>query len=60
MRIKREKDTLREIVQQVTDFQDIISSIGDGISIQDTDFKILYQNQVHKNMIGEHKNTGKD
>ncbi len=35
----------------------IIAAIGDGISIQDRDFRILYQNEVHKNLIGEH--TGK-
>jgi PAS domain S-box-containing protein len=28
--------------------------IGDGISIQDTDFKILYQNKVSKSFIGDH------
>ena len=48
------KITLNELQQQVANFQDIISSIGDGISIQDTDFNILYQNQAHKNMIGDH------
>ena len=28
--------------------------MGDGVSIQDTDFRILYQNQNHKKLIGEH------
>lgn len=32
----------------------IIAAIGDGISIQDTDFKILYQNQSLKDLIGDH------
>jgi PAS domain S-box-containing protein len=32
----------------------IIDAIGDGISIQATDFKILYQNQVNKDMFGDH------
>jgi PAS domain-containing protein len=32
----------------------IIAGIGDGVSIQDTEFKILYQNQAHKNIIGDH------
>jgi PAS domain S-box-containing protein len=32
----------------------IFESIGDGISIQDTNFKILYQNKVHKNLLGNH------
>lgn len=32
----------------------IIAGMGDGISIQDTNFKILYQNEVHKSFVGEH------
>jgi diguanylate cyclase (GGDEF)-like protein/PAS domain S-box-containing protein len=32
----------------------IIAGIGDGVSIQDIDFRILYQNQVHKDIIGDH------
>ena len=32
----------------------IIAAMGDGISIQDRDFRVLYQNQVHRNMIGDH------
>lgn len=33
----------------------IIAAIGDGISIQDTSFKILYQNDIHKSFIGSHE-----
>ncbi len=32
----------------------IIAAIADGISIQDTNFKILYQNQIHKDLAGSH------
>ncbi|MFZ5998678.1 MAG: EAL domain-containing protein [Nitrospirota bacterium] len=32
----------------------VIAAIGCGVSIQDTDYKILFQNQAHKNMVGEH------
>jgi len=32
----------------------IIAAIGDGISIQDTSFKIIYQNRIHKDMMGDH------
>lgn len=32
----------------------IIAAIGDGITIQDTDFKILYQNDIIKDVLGEH------
>jgi hypothetical protein len=32
----------------------VLQAIGDGISIQDTNYKILYQNSKHKSLIGEH------
>jgi PAS domain S-box-containing protein len=32
----------------------IIAAIGDGISIQDRNFKILYENRIHKDMIGDY------
>jgi len=32
----------------------IIAAIGDGISIQDRNFKVLYQNSIHAGMIGKH------
>ena len=32
----------------------IIAGIGDGISIQNRDFKIIYQNDAHINMVGNH------
>jgi signal transduction histidine kinase/DNA-binding response OmpR family regulator len=32
----------------------IIAAIGDGISIQDTNYKIIYQNQVQKELMGDH------
>jgi len=33
----------------------IISAIGDGISIQDTDYRVRYQNTVHQNLVGGDK-----
>jgi len=35
--------------------QGIVDAFGDGISIQDTDFNILYQNSAHKEIIGDHQ-----
>jgi len=32
----------------------IIASIGEGISIQDPDFRVMYQNQHHIDMVGYH------
>lgn len=34
--------------------QGIFEAIGDGINIQDTDFKILYQNKISKDIFGDH------
>ncbi len=32
----------------------IIAAIGEGIIIQDREFRILYQNAIHKTLIGDH------
>jgi signal transduction histidine kinase/ActR/RegA family two-component response regulator len=32
----------------------IIAGIGDGISIQDTNFRVQYQNEIHKDFTGDH------
>ena len=32
----------------------IIAAIGDGISIQDTEYRVLYQNEVHRKLVGDH------
>jgi PAS domain S-box-containing protein len=32
----------------------IIAGMGDGISIQDTDYKVIYQNKVHNDWLGDH------
>jgi len=32
----------------------ILAAMGDAISVLDTDFKVLYQNQAHKELIGDH------
>lgn len=32
----------------------LVSAMGDGISIQDTDLRIIYQNDAHKALAGDH------
>lgn len=32
----------------------IIAALGDGVSIQDRSFRVLFQNEAHKKMVGEH------
>jgi PAS domain S-box-containing protein len=48
------KNQATEQVIKETLEQGIIEAIGDAISIQNPDFKILYQNQAHKDIIGDH------
>lgn len=33
----------------------ILEALSDAISIQDTSFRIIYQNQNHRNLLGEHQ-----
>src|SRR4030067_13270 len=51
--MKEKNKDIEQIIKNLEE-QGILEAIGDGVSIQDTDFKVLYQNQVHKNIIGDH------
>ncbi|HWR73667.1 MAG TPA: PAS domain S-box protein, partial [Nitrospirota bacterium] len=53
-RAKKRPNADRPVIDARIASQAIIAAIGDGITIQSTDFRILYQNPVHKQMIGEH------
>ena len=48
------QETLSRVEGEKSKSAAIIAGIGDGISIQDTNYKILYQNQVHKDIVGDH------
>lgn len=48
---KQLEDALRA---EKNKFEAIIAGLGDGISIQNLDFKVLYQNQVHQSIVGSH------
>jgi diguanylate cyclase (GGDEF)-like protein len=55
---KRTEDALKAAISKLEEekakSEAIIAAIGDGISIQDTSFKIIYQNQIHKDIMGDH------
>jgi len=51
--MKEKNKDIEQIIKNLEE-QGILEAVGDGISIQDTDFKVLYQNQVHKSLIGDH------
>lgn len=63
--MEKEKSAQKKLAQAVLDLrrekaknEAIIAAIGEGISILDTDFKVIYQNKAHiehaGNHIGEH------
>jgi len=60
--VKRAEESLNKAVTRVNDdkarLESILSTIDEGISIQSTDFKVLYQNQAHLRIFGGH--TGGD
>ncbi len=45
-----------DLSQLVTDIvqMGILDAVGDGVSILDTDFTVVYQNEAHKKLVGEH------
>lgn len=55
---KQMEDALKAAVIRAEDEKarsdSIIAAIGDGISIQDRNFRILYENEAQKKMVGDH------
>ncbi|TAN42475.1 MAG: PAS domain S-box protein [Nitrospirae bacterium] len=52
------KEKLQEALELARNERDkadaVIQAIGDSISIQDRDFRVLYQNNNHKTLVGDH------
>lgn len=48
------EESARQLIKELEKFG-ILDAMGDGVSIQDTEFRVIYQNQVHKNIIGDHQ-----
>lgn len=45
---------ITKVVEEKAKSEAIIAAMGDGISIQGCDFKVLYQNRIHKELMGDH------
>jgi PAS domain S-box-containing protein len=56
-RRKHAEDELRKALTTIEDekakSEAVIAAIPDGISIQDLDFRVLYQNEVHRSLVGD-------
>ncbi|TNF54445.1 diguanylate cyclase, partial [bacterium] len=44
--------TIENWIREKVEENEILDSLGDGVSVQDRSFRILYQNQAHKNIVG--------
>lgn len=55
---KQAEDTLKEAILKARSEKNkseaIISALGDGLIIQDKDYKIIYQNKIQTEIFGEH------
>lgn len=51
---KRLQSALEKANSEKSKSAAIIEAIGDGFSIQDTDFKLLYMNRIAREMFGDH------
>jgi PAS domain S-box-containing protein len=52
--ISKQKRAEAALIEEKNKSEAIIAAIGDGISVQDANFKVLYQNAIHKQLVGEH------
>jgi two-component system, cell cycle sensor histidine kinase and response regulator CckA len=55
--VEKMERRLSEVEASEKQYRETLEAVGDAISVQDTDFKILYQNQKHKKLMGDQ--TGK-
>jgi putative nucleotidyltransferase with HDIG domain len=51
--MNKQSKTSGHIIGEIVE-KEVIEAIGDGVSILDADLKILYQNQAHKDLFGDH------
>ncbi|MHB8844714.1 MAG: PAS domain-containing hybrid sensor histidine kinase/response regulator [Nitrospirota bacterium] len=53
--ITERKKAEEELRREKNKTDAILAAMGDGISIQDLDYRVLYQNEAHKAIVGEHQ-----
>lgn len=52
---RRLQEALERAQQERSKTEAILASVGDGISIQDPDLRVVFQNDRHRTMIGDHQ-----
>ena len=52
--ITEKKNAEIALIKEKNRSQAILAAIGEGLTIQDTSFRVLYENQLHKDLYGSH------
>jgi PAS domain S-box-containing protein len=52
--ISERKNQTRALIEERNKLESLLATLQDGITVQDTDFKILYQNKAHADKQGVH------
>ena len=52
--ISERKKAEETIIQERNKLEAVVSALGDGVTFQDRNFRILYQNRIHKQRQGDH------
>ncbi len=48
------QQALKKAEEEKDRLEAILAAIGDGISIQDREYRVLYQNEAHRKLVGDH------
>jgi PAS domain S-box-containing protein len=48
------EETTAQILAEITKAEGVLAAIGDGLIVLDKTFKVLYENQIHRDMMGDH------
>ncbi len=54
-RITSQEEAEAAVVAEKNKLEAVLSAIQDGITVQDRDFRIIYQNHIHQEKIGDHQ-----
>lgn len=52
-KVKEYLQTYDALVSEKVKLESVLASMGEGLSIQDRDFKVMLQNQAHRELIGD-------
>lgn len=50
----RMQDAMTQATEEKAKTEAVIAALGDGISIQNLEYRVLFQNERHKQLVGEH------